>query len=98
MAFKPQNADYMVGSRGIAGMMVYTDQEHTISQIRTSGFFDHNEVRSFVRHQREKAGANQAINGVPVLAYGNNGGDLFWITVTDAGVVAPKAAGWQLKA
>ena len=97
MAFKPGNMDYVTGMRGIAGLMIYTDQGHTIGDIRGANFFNHNEVRSFIQKQREAAGT-EANNGVPVLAYGSNGGDMFWVTVAANGNVAAKTAAWQLKA
>lgn len=97
MAFKPQNADYVTGMRGIAGLIIYSDQADNIGTIRGANYFNHNEVRSFIRQQRENAGT-PANNGVPCLVYAANGGDLIWLTLADNGNVATKAAAWQLKA
>ena len=68
MAFKPAKMAYHSPERGTGGLMVYIDSAESLGDIKASGYFNHNDVRSFIQKQRD---GTAAANGVPVLMIGS---------------------------
>ena len=101
MAFKPLNMAYHEPARGIGGLMVYVDAEDDEAAVNVANYFSDgtpgaNQVRDFIRRQRDNENGTPVNNGVPMIQVLNDKLRVITYTCADDGTVAARAAAWRL--